>query len=84
MMSDLRDGVDTSQISTSVDDLASCNTQEQYLEKVRQIFDIYGLGHACLLSSISSSFPVEGLWRKVPGDVSQACEKLTLERVCVE
>jgi len=56
-----------------VAEIYGAESREECLTKVQQIFDIYGVGHACLHSEINSAHPAKGLWRSLPDDVSVAC-----------
>lgn len=54
------------------------DSQEECLQKVHQIFDIYGLGHACLQRKARENSTINPVWRNVPPEVAHECNGLTV------
>ena len=62
--------VDVNRIRDLIGNLSNLNTKEEYLEKVYQIFEIYGLGHGCLQVYNHELATVNGIWRAMPDSIA--------------
>jgi len=71
------DGSSMIQMGSLVTDLDKTNQREAYLETVCKIFDMFGLGHACIAASKTASQSLIPLWRVIPNSVGAACSNLT-------
>ncbi len=70
--------VDVNRIRDLIGNLSNLNTKEEYLEKVYQIFEIYGLGHGCLQVYNHELATVNGIWRAMPDSIAEICTQVTL------
>ena len=69
--------VDINRVRDLIGNLSNLNTKEEYLEKVYQVFEIYGLGHGCLQVYNHELATVNGIWRAMPDSIAEICTQVT-------